>query len=443
LRDILLRGVRLIDPFQGLDIASCDIRIADGGVREIGSSLAAPAETAVLERPGTLVAPAFLDVHCHLREPGQPWKERIANATGAAAAGGFGAICAMANLQPPVDTIPRLRQVLAKNRSLGRIPVVQFAACTRGLGGQEPTDAEALVRAGAGGLSDDGRNGFDQGQLTELLAEAERLKVALAIHPEDESVLAMANEWAGSDPTAWTLRPPEAEEEAVRTALGAVQSSGSSSLHLQHLTTAASADLVRKAKAEGLSVTAEVTPHHLALDGFLRDPDQPDRPLTCNPPLRSAADRRALWAALLDGTIDAIASDHAPHEIPSDRLQRRPAGFSGVQSALSVVLSVAQGSGEVQSSLPRLVAALTTGPIGVLRGRGVVAPRSGVAEGQPAHLTWIDLEARWAPAPDNWLSVGSNTPFWREELPGQVLATFSRGRAVYLNPVVAGEVGDE
>ncbi|MDA8331367.1 MAG: dihydroorotase [Candidatus Dormibacteraeota bacterium] len=440
---MLVRGVRLIDPFQQLDLDSCDIRIADGSVREVGSALTAPPGAAVLELPRGLVAPAFLDVHCHLREPGQPWKERVANATGAAAAGGFGAICAMANLQPPVDTVAQLRQVLAKNRSLGRIPVLQFAACTQGLRGQEATPAEALVRAGASGLSDDGRNGFDAARLTELLEEADRLKVVLAIHPEDERVLAMANEWAGSDPTAWTLRPPEAEEEAVRTGLDAVRRSGSCALHLQHLTTANSADMVRRAKAEGLRVTAEVTPHHLALDGFLRDPDQPDRPLTCNPPLRTAADRRALWVALLDGTIDAVASDHAPHEIPSDRLQRRPAGFSGVQSAVSVVLSVAQSAGAFSESLPRLVAALTSGPAGVLRERGAALPHSGIAEGQPAHLTLIDLDARWAPTQDNWLSVGSNTPFWREELPGRVLATFSRGRAVYLSPLVAQEVGDE
>ncbi len=439
MRDLLLRGVRLIDPSLGLDLASCDLLLSDGVVAGIGSSLRPSAGAAVVERAGTVVTPAFLDVHCHLREPGQPWKERVANATAAAAAGGFGAISAMANLQPPVDSVPRLLQVVAKNRSWGRVPILQFAACTAGLRGQEPVEVEALVAAGAAGISDDGRNAMDQTTLSELLVRADSLEIPLAVHPEDERVLAMANEWAGSDPTAWSLRPAEAEEAAVASILRAVRETASKSLHIQHLTTASSVALVRGAKQEGLAVTAEVTPHHLTLDGFLRDPDQDDRPLTCNPPLRTRADRVALWEALLDGTIDAVASDHAPHEVPSDPLQKRAPGFSGIQCVLSVLLTDQAAS----AHLPRLIEALTVGPRRVMRRPGATLPELGLVEGRPAHLTWFDPAASWSPATTNWLSVGANTPFWRRELPGQILATFSRGRAAYINRGLGEEIGLE
>ena len=436
MRDLLLRGVRLIDPFQGLDIQSCDLLLRAGILVQVGPRVSPPRGAVVRDGAGTVVAPAFLDLHCHLREPGQPWKERVATATAAAAAGGYGAVCAMANLQPPVDTVPRLRQVMAKNRSLARIPVLQFAACTTGLDGQEPVPVEELLVAGAVGLSDDGRNASGADLLRELLTRADRHQVPLAVHPEDERVLAMANEWAGGDPTAWTMRPPQAEETAVNDAVAAARESGSASLHLQHLTTAGSVEQVRLAKQEGIPVTAEVAPHHLALDGFLRDSEGDEDPLRCNPPLRTRADRAALWEGLMDGTIDAIASDHAPHEAPSEPGRRRAAGFSGIQSAVSVVLSLPGAL----DHLPRVVAALTTGPRTVLRRSPSAVPDHGLIEGRPAHLTWLDLNSGWTPNQQSWLSGGSNTPFWRQELPGLVLATFARGRVAYLNRQLAEEL---
>ncbi|MHB1640603.1 MAG: amidohydrolase family protein [Candidatus Dormibacteria bacterium] len=436
MRDLLLREVRLVDPFQGLDLPSCDLLLSGGTVVKVAPQIRAERGVVVMRKEGSVVVPAFLDLHCHLREPGQPWKERVANATAAAAAGGFGAICAMANLDTAVDAVPRLRQVLAKNRSLGRIPIMQFGACTAGLHGQDPVELDALLRAGAVGLSDDGRNAMSGELLATMLARLDPHGVPLGVHPEDERVLAMANEWAGGDPTAWMTRPPQAEENAVEDALEAARRTGSGSLHLQHLTTARSAELVRRAKAEGIPVTAEVTPHHLALDSFPDDPEPRDPRRTCNPPLRTPADRQALWEALLDGTIDAIASDHAPHEAATDPGQPVSAGFSGVQTALSVVLTLP----EAMANLPRVVAALTTGPRAALRRSSAGVPGHGVVEGMPAHLTWIDPFARWTPDGDSWLSGGTNTPFWRQELPGQVLATFSRGRTVFLNRVLDGSL---
>ncbi|HUY53572.1 MAG TPA: dihydroorotase [Candidatus Nanopelagicaceae bacterium] len=436
MKELLLRKVRIVDPVGGKDRDSYDLLIRDGIVAEMASKLVLPAGGVVLERPGSVVSPAFLDLHCHLREPGQPWKERIANATAAAAAGGFGAICAMANLQPPLDTEPRLRQARSKNRSWGRIPILQFAACSTGLRGQELVDMEGLVAAGAAGFSDDGRHGCDQRILAEGLARAHSLGRLVAIHPEDERIVAMANEWSGSDPTAWSLRPAEAEEAAVTSAIAALRDAEVGRLHLQHLTTATSVTLVRQAKSEGLALTAEVTPHHLMLSGFLRDPDVPGLNLTCNPPLRTEADRAALWEGLLDGTIDAIASDHAPHEVPTDPLQRRPPGFSGVQAVLSVVL----GHQDSGSHLTRIVAALSAGPLRVLGAAAEGLPSTGIQVGEPAHLTWFDPAGRWTPDRSSWLSLGTNTPFWHQQLRGTVLATFSRGRAVYISRGLGAEI---
>ena len=437
MRDLLLRGVRLIDPFQGLDIQSCDLLLRAGVVAGLGPRLRSPGGAAVIPAEGTVVAPAFLDLHCHLREPGQAWKERLVTATAAAAAGGYGAVCAMANLQPPVDSVARLGVVIAKNRSLGRVPVLQFAACTTGLDGTEPAPVEELLAAGAVGLSDDGRNGAGHDLLEQLLRRAHRRRVPLAVHPEDERVLAMANEWAGDDPTAWTSRPPQAEEAAVEAALDAAGRAASASLHLQHLTTAGSVGLVRRAKRKGIRVTAEVTPHHLALESFLGGAAPDREPLRCNPPLRTRADREALWEGLMDGTIDAIASDHAPHEAPTDPGQPRAAGFSGIQTAVSVVLSLPAA----RDRLPQVVAALTTGPRAVLRGSRRAVPDHGLVEGRPAHLTWLDPRARWTPDHGSWLSGGTNTPFWGQELPGVVLATFSRGRLAHLAGHLAAELG--
>ena len=203
MKDLLLRDVRLIDPIAKVDRQSCDVVISNGLVVEIGEGLTPPPGGVVMDRPGTVVAPAFLDLHCHLREPGQAWKERIVSATAAAAAGGFGAVCAMANLQPPLDTPQRLRRCESKTRALARVPVFQFAAATADLAGQKVVDVESMVRAGAVGFSDDGRNCCDQATLTQLIAKAGSASRMVAIHPEDERVLAAAN-----PDTSSTSAPP-------------------------------------------------------------------------------------------------------------------------------------------------------------------------------------------------------------------------------------------
>lgn len=429
---ILIKGVRLIDPLNGLDLEGCDLRVEGGVLQEVGTDLTLPADATLLQREGSVATPSFLDLHCHLREPGQPWKERISRATAAAAAGGFGAVCGMANLVPPVDSVAQLRRVQRDNKTWARVPVLQYAACTRDLAGFELSDLEGLARAGAVAFSDDGRHGLGEELLAEALARAAALGLTLAIHSEDEELLVLANR-GNPDPAQWRVRPPDAEISAIEHALSALRRTNGARLHLHHLSTAGGTDLVRRAKAEGLAVTAEVTPHHLMLTGASDEPGPAD-PGRCNPPLRTEADRRALWEALLEGTIDAIASDHAPHEaVP--RSERMP-GFSGVQLVLSAVLA----QGGALSHLARIVETLTLGPRLVLGEPAAGTPGDGIRPGEAASLTWFDPNQVWTPNPKSWLSLGTNTPFWGEPLRGTVLATFSRGRLVHLDRELIAEL---
>lgn len=429
---ILLQAVRLIDPFNGVDLEECDLLLEDGVLEKVGAGLKLPKGATAVRREGSVVAPSFLDLHCHLREPGQPWKERIARATAAAAAGGFGAVCAMANLTPPVDTVERLRRIQRHNKTWGRVPVLQFAACTKDLEGGELANLEALARAGAVGFSDDGRHGMSEDRLAAALRRAAELELVVAIHPEDEALLMLANR-SSRDPSQWRVRPPGAELSAIEQAISALRDSPGARLHLQHVSTAGGVDLVRRAKQEGLPLTAEVTPHHLMLTGASGDAGPAD-PARCNPPLRTEADRMALWEALLEGTIDAIASDHAPHEAapPSERSP----GFSGIQLVLSAVL----GQGGALSHLSRVVETLTAGPRRVLGPAGAGAPGDGIRSGEAASLTWFDPNQSWTPSPQSWLSLGTNTPFWGEPLKGTVLATFAGGRMVHLNRELVPEL---
>ncbi|MGC1184077.1 MAG: dihydroorotase [Candidatus Dormiibacterota bacterium] len=429
---ILLQGVRLIDPFNGVDLEDSDLLLEDGVLKQVGAEIKLPRGGTAVRREGSVVAPSFLDLHCHLREPGQPWKERIARATAAASAGGFGAVCAMANLTPPVDTVERLRRSQRHNKAWGKVPVLQFAACSKDIAGVEVANLEALAHGGAVGFSDDGRHGMAAERLAEVLTRAAALGLVVAIHPEDEELLKLANR-GSEDPSRWHIRPPGAELSAIETAISVLRDTPHARLHLQHVSTAGGVDLVRQAKKEGLPVTAEVTPHHLMLTGAAGAVGSAD-PARCNPPLRTEADRMALWGALLEGTIDAIASDHAPHEAapPSERLP----GFSGIQLVLSAVL----GQGGALSHLGRVVETLTAGPRRVLGPAGAAAPGDGIRSGEAASLTWFDPNQSWTPSPQSWLSLGTNTPFWGEPLKGTVLATFAGGRMVHLNRELVPEL---
>ncbi|HUY97927.1 MAG TPA: amidohydrolase family protein [Verrucomicrobiae bacterium] len=429
MRPILLRAVRLIDPASSSDLARTDCLIVDGRIAAVGPSLAAPADCEVWHHQGSVLAPAFIDLHAHLRTPGPSHTETVASGTAAAARGGFATVCAMANTDPPLDQPRRLADLGTHYALAGSVTVRQFAACTRGLAGREPVEVEAMADAGAVGFSDDGRNAMAPAVLAELLRRAIRCQRVVAIHPEDEAVLAAANLGDPGGPSDWPRRPPEAELAAVTTALATLAATPGARLHLQHCSTAAVLPVIRAARRAGLGVTAEVTPHHLALTSPAGPASPAGGAARCNPPLRGAADRGALWAALLDGTVDAVATDHAPHEpSPAESGARPSAGFSGLETALGVLLALPDAA----RALPRLVAALTVGPWRVL-GEAAGLPCPSLRPGAPADCVWFDPTGVWSPAaePQAWRSGGRNTPFWTAALGGRVLATLRGGRPVH------------
>ena len=425
---VLLQAVRVLDPGSGRDEPGCDVLIEGSRIAAIGRGLPVPPGAAVWSRPGSVVTPGFLDLHCHLRDPGAPDKETVGTGTAAAARGGFAAVCAMANHTPPLDDPTRLAAARAHDRGRALVPVHRFAACTRELAGVQPVDVDGCVAAGAAGFSDDGRHALGPAQLEAVLRAAAHHGRVVAIHPEDEDALAAVN--SGGSPTTWAHRPAGAEEAAVRSALAVLRAvaGAGARLHLQHLSTTAAVAALRAARAEGLPVTGEVTPHHLALDAPPAGP--PAGPWKVNPPLRGPQDRRALWAAVRDGTIQAIATDHAPHEAAAKTGDpwRDAAGISGLETALAVCLGLPGAA----DALPQLVTALTVGPWEVL-GAATGVMRPALRVGGPATCTWFDPQERWTPAreADAWCSRGRNTPFWTVPLTGRVLATLIGGRSAY------------
>jgi dihydroorotase len=383
----------------------------------------------VIEAAGMYLAPGFLDLHTHLREPGQVHKETIESGAAAAAAGGFTSLVAMANTLPPVDRPEVLRDVLRRGR---RVPVrvSSVAAVSTGLAGKELTDLEALAEAGAVAFSDDGRNAYGIELATEAGRRAAALDRAILVHAQDETTCpdGQAND-AVANATGLRPWPCEAEVAAVKRAIEACRRSGGR-LHLQHLSCSGSLEALAKAKADGLPVTAEVTPHHLALtEGRVLLGVEPDPMAKVNPPLRSEHDRRALVAALQSGLVDAVATDHAPHDRASKEVEFAHAsfGFSGLETALSLCLDLVE-AGEL--SLARLVDALTVSPWRCLT-PGLSQPRPGLRVGEVADLVLFETKGLRPLQPARMVSRGKNTPLGGREMRGRVLLTVAGGQLVH------------
>jgi dihydroorotase len=383
----------------------------------------------VIEAAGMYLAPGFLDLHCHLREPGQEHKETIASGAAAAAAGGFTSIVAMANTMPPVDRAEVLRGVLSRAQSQP-VRVSSVAAVSKDLAGRELTDFEALAGAGAVAFSDDGRNAYGLDLAVEAGRRAAALDRAILVHAQDESACpdGQAND-AVANTTGLRPWPCDCEVSAVERAIEACRRSGAR-LHLQHLSCVGSLKLLQKAKADGLPVTAEVTPHHLVLtEGRVLLAIEPDPMAKVNPPLRSETDRRALVAGLQSGLIDAIATDHAPHEEASKEVTFAHAsfGFSGLETALSLCLDLVD-TGDL--SLDRLVDALTLSPWRCLT-PGLEQPRPGLRVGEPADLVLFETKGLRRLQAARMLSRGKNTPLDGREMRGRVLLTVAGGQVVH------------
>jgi len=409
---------------------------------------------------GVVVAPGFVDLHVHLREPGNEDAETVASGLAAAAHGGFTTVCAMPNTTPALDEPGVLAGVRAAAEASGSpVELLAIGAVSLGRGGEQLAALGELADAGVVGFSDDGAPVRSASILRSALAYAGALGLPIVEHAEEQSLTDGAEANDGFVATVLGLRgwPAAAEEMAVArdiAILGDVlRDVPSARLHLTHLSTAGSLDLVRRAKATGLPVTCDVTPHHLALtdewiagarrwawdasgdpwsdDAITSGPYDPS--LRVNPPLRAPDDAAACLAALLDGTADAIATDHAPHTEVDKVVEFGQAvnGISGLETALGVVLAAVDAG---RLPLLRAIEALTTGPASVLGGRSRRAGSVGLVEGAPADLVVFDRSERWTVTADGLASRGKNTPLLGMALPGRVLVTLAAGRIAYVAP---------
>lgn len=419
---IRLRGARIVDPASGRDEVG-DLGIAEGRIVPAESL---PAGALELDCHGLVVAPGLVDPHTHLRQPGQEDAETVETGCRAAALGGYTAVAPMANTDPVADNAAVIHEVLDLGAAAGLCDVFPVGAVTRGLGGEQLAELGEMVEAGVRVFSDDGRvvpsAQVLRNALTYLLAFGE---VVVAEHCEDPSLSEGGQMHEGLHSAVLGLagKPRESEEIVVARDLALARLTGGR-LHLLHLSSAGSVELVRRAKAEGLRVSAEVTPHHLVFTDA--DLATYDTNLKVNPPLRTAEDREALRRALADGTIDVIGTDHAPHPVERKEVEfdQAPPGTIGLETALAAVLTELVEPGEI--TLLRAIEALSTAParlVGAADHGGPIEP------GRPANLVAFDPEASWVVEPP-FASRSRNCAFLGRRLRGKVIHTIYRGELV-------------
>lgn len=435
----LVTGARIVDPSRDLD------EVADLGVRDglIVAPDDVPAGAERLDGRGLVLAPGFCDMHVHLRDPGDPAAEHLESGARAAAHGGFTTVCAMPNTEPPIDDARAVTDLIGRARDAA-CRVRAIGAVTSGRGGEVLADLAGMAAAGAIGFSDDGSAVPGPDLVREALAAVAGLGLPLIEHAEDAPLANAGVMRAGPIATALGLRGwrPEAEVVIVQRDLAIAEETGAR-IHLTHLSTAGALAAVRKAKERGVAVTCDVTPHHLALtEGWVAGDrrfawEEPgpapigaaggrafDGACRVNPPLTTREDALALLESVADGTIDAIATDHAPH--PANRklvpFEEAAPGLIGLETALSLGVS-AVASGRL--SLVTLVAALSTRPA------AIIGEERSLAVGAAADLVLFDPHARWRVQAATLASVSSNTPLLDMELPGVVLLTVADGRVTY------------
>ena len=425
-RSLLIRGGHLIDPAAKID-APMDVLLRDGRVAEIAApnKIRGSADEKFDAR-GLIVAPGFIDLHVHLREPGQNYKESIATGTAAAAAGGFTSVCCMPNTQPVVDS-PDWVAWLQRPERGALVNVFPIAAATKASKGAALTDFRGLQRAGAVAVTDDGKPILGDTIMREALRLAAEINLPVIQHAEDTRVTEGCSMNEG--PTAFRLglrgMKADAEASVVERDVQLAQQFTGARLHVAHLSTADALKAVRRGKRNKVRVTCEVTPHHFALTDA--DVSDYDTNFKMNPPLRSAADCEAILSALADGTIDAIATDHAPHAMHEKiiEFERAAFGITGLETALG--LAITRLHRDHRLPLARVVELFTAGPARVLdlRGRGTLA------RGNHADLTIFDPKKRWTFDAAKTHSKSRNTPFDGWQLTGKVVATIVGGRIVY------------
>jgi dihydroorotase len=412
-------GARVVDPGAGIDEVH-DVVVADGRIATDDGVEGAER----IDASGLVLAPGLVDLHTHLREPGEEHKETVATGTRAAAAGGYTAVAAMANTDPAIDHAAMVHAVRDLAVAAGSCDVFPVGAITKALAGESLAEMGEMVDAGVRVFSDDGRCVPDARLLRNALiyAKAFPVEVVLADHAEDASLVEGGQMHEGSLSYALGLagRPAEAEEIVVARDLAVARASGGR-LHLCHLSSARAVELVRRAKAEGVRVTAEVTPHHLAFTD--EDLATYDTAKKMNPPLRTVEDRDALREAVADGTIDVIATDHAPHAVEEKDMEFdvAPPGTIGLETALAAVLTHLVEPGIID--LLRAIEALSTAPARILGASDHGGP---LEPGRPANLVVFDPDEAWTVEPP-FVSKARNSAFTGERLRGRVRYTMLRG----------------
>ena len=427
MRPMLIRGGRVVDPSQGVD-AVLDLLLADGRVARLGEGLDAPDGAEVVDAGGLVVAPGLIDVHVHLREPGGEHKETIASGTRAAVAGGFTAVVAMPNTDPPVDSPAAVGFVRAQGERAGGARVFPSGCITLGQNGEQLTEMGELVGAGAVCVTDDGRPVMNAGLLRMALEYSRSFDLPVALH-EEELTLSRGgamNEGIIATRLGLTGIPNASEDVMIARDLILAGLTGAR-LHIQHVATRGGVDLIRAAKAKGVRVTAEGSPHHFTLTDEAVEWYNANAKM--NPPLRSAADRDAVRQGVADGTLDVIATDHAPHHYDEKEqaFEDAPNGIVGLETAVGLAYTELVATGLID--LATMVERMSCAPARAMRldERGLGSLR----EGARGDVTLLDPHLEWTVDPATFQSLSRNTPFGGRRLRCRAVRTIVGGRTAW------------
>ncbi len=429
-RPLLIKGGRILDPGRETDKIG-DLLIDGDGILRFpeGGTVTPESDFQLIYANGLIVCPGFIDLHCHLRQPGFEEKETIATGTRAAARGGFTTVCCMPNTEPALDNPNTVKLVQNIAEKEGSVRVLPIASITRGRKGRELSDFKELASLGVTGFSDDGSSVADEDVMRKALIECRELGLPVIEHCEVPELIddGVINEGKTAEKLGLKGIPAVAEEEMVSRDIRLAGETGGW-VHIAHASTAGTVDLIRRAKSGGIRVTAEVTPHHLTLteEEVIRQ----GTAAKVNPPLRTQADIDALIKGLNDGTIDVISTDHAPHTRTDKEcdMSRAAFGISVFETALGSLMSLVHNE---RITMETLVYKLTRQPALLLGERyGITGT---LEDGKMADIVIIDPEKEWTVNPDEFVSKGKNTPFAGVTLKGKVIVTVSRGNLVYID----------
>lgn len=426
----LLKNAHVVDPVAGLD-GVMDVALEGEKITAVGEGLEAPADAEVVDLTGKYLVPGLVDMHVHLRDPGQEYKEDIESGTRAAAKGGFTGVCSMPNTDPCTDNGIVVQYIKTRAAEVGHCRVYPSGACTRGLKGEALAEMGDMVARGAVAFTDDGRGIQDAGMMRRVMDYGIMFGKVFMSHCQDADLVGegQVNEGVVSTRLGMLGWPAEGEELQIQRDIALARLTGAK-LHIQHITTKRGLDMVRAAKAEGLPVTCEVTPHHLFLTEDDIDATYPTA-LKVNPPLRMAEDAAALLEGVIDGSVDAIVTDHAPHAEweKAREFAFAPFGMTGIETSLGLVLTNLVGTGKI--SVARMVELMSVAPRRIL---GVEA--ASITAGATADITVFDPAQEWDVTEDGFESKAKNSGFIGAHLTGRATDVFVGGEPTLRNGAI-------